>query len=622
MKVDIVNSNTKLRGNPYNTGVTKLKNTPHFTGMDKTEKEIMDFLFHKKTIEFMKSFEWLKGEIGGILLTALGTGAVAPIFIGFNPFVHAPKDATPEEKEDVINTKQYTAMRQPVSAALAILFQAGVQKYIDKGLDAVFNNPKHSEKARINLDQQVLNTDTYIKGLVKKEMAEENEIKPSLIKSWFSSDVRKARKEYKEKFNAKVDAKKEDQLNKVIESLKKDHIIHIGHRDLEHKTTAELINKQIDNYIEDAKELRKNSDQRVFYKKRAQTLIENEDYLKEIFKEVPTKKVKDKMVEYVKIMNAVPVDETKKTNCEKELKELYKEVGDSVQKLLEKEKDSKIQTILGEIMSKPEELRANRIERTLQRIKVIKEMSKPYKNKDGKPLAQITFFKNNTADADLLKEILKDCPLEKDIAQMDSKEIAHLYSKAEANIKALAEKETDAVKKAHLQEFMKELKRAKILDDTGFTADNYGKALRERNNILSDCIEKLKEAKIKEPYKADASIIEKTIKKVISVCSFDVKDAKLKPILENTNTFDHNLEKLSNKIYKDVAKAYKKLVENNYKSWNQITKIGVGVFITLPITCTALNWVYPRFMEIFFPKLAGVKKAQTAEQAGQQGGNK
>ena len=96
----------------------------------------------------------------------------------------------------------------------------------------------------------------------------------------------------------------------------------------------------------------------------------------------------------------------------------------------------------------------------------------------------------------------------------------------------------------------------------------------------------------------------------------------LKPILENTNTFDHNLEKLSNKIYKDVAKAYKKLVENNYKSWNQITKIGVGVFITLPITCTALNWVYPRFMEIFFPKLAGVKKAQTAEQAGQQGGNK
>ena len=50
----------------------------------------------------MKSLEWLKGEIGGILITAFGTGLVAPIFIGFNPFVKAPKNATPEEKKEKI----------------------------------------------------------------------------------------------------------------------------------------------------------------------------------------------------------------------------------------------------------------------------------------------------------------------------------------------------------------------------------------------------------------------------------------------------------------------------------------------------------------------------------------
>ncbi|MBQ3819601.1 hypothetical protein II810_04055, partial [bacterium] len=62
---------------------------------------------------------------------------------------------------------------------------------------------------------------------------------------------------------------------------------------------------------------------------------------------------------------------------------------------------------------------------------------------------------------------------------------------------------------------------------------------------------------------------------------------------------------------------------NHYKSWNQFTKIGVGVLITLPITCTALNWVYPRFMELFFPKLAGVKKAQSPQQQEQKvGGGK
>jgi hypothetical protein len=122
MKVDIVNQNYQTRALTPNLKAESTKRTPHFTGMSskQIEKEMMNMLHHKKAIEFMKSFEWLKGEIGGILLTALGTGLVAPIFIGYNPFVHAPKDATPEEKEDVKNTKQYTAMRQPVSAALAI----------------------------------------------------------------------------------------------------------------------------------------------------------------------------------------------------------------------------------------------------------------------------------------------------------------------------------------------------------------------------------------------------------------------------------------------------------------------------------------------------------------------
>ncbi len=117
-------------------------------------------------------------------------------------------------------------------------------------------------------------------------------------------------------------------------------------------------------------------------------------------------------------------------------------------------------------------------------------------------------------------------------------------------------------------------------------------------------------------------MIEKAIKQVKKACTYKKGDPILEPLLENTDTFGSKAEKISAKIYKDIAKAYKKLVDNNYKSWNQITKIGVGVFITLPITCTALNWVYPRFMEIFFPKLAGVKKDNAPEQVEQQGGDK
>lgn len=517
MKVDIVNQNYQSRGFTLNSNISGNKKTPNFTGMSKAEKEMMNLLHHKKWIEFMKSFEWLKGEIGGILLTALGTGAVAPIFIGFNPFVHAPKNATEKEKEDVKNTKQYTAMRQPVSAGLAILFQAGVQKYIDKGLDAIFNNPELSKYARLNLDQQVINTDSYIKSTVKKEMDAQGMKKPSLISSWFSKDAKARRDAYTEAFDSRVDTIKDAQLQKVADGLEETGKILIGERSLDNMTTANLVNKQIDKYIEDAVKLKKRHDQIVFYKDRAQTLIENEDYLKEIFKDIPVEKVRTTM-------------------DEKELKSLYEQVGRSVQELLDKETNPKVQVILREIMDKPEDLRANRIERTLQRIESIKKMCRSYPD--------------------------------------------------------------------------------------GFTPENYEDALHERNKVLSKRIVELKEAKIKEPGLADEKAIKAAINKVAEACRFRRGDKIMEPLLENTNTFGSNIEKLGKKVFKDVAKAYKKLVDNNYKSWNQITKIGVGVLITLPITCTALNWVYPRFMELFFPKLAGVKKDKAPQNVQQQGGDK
>ena len=80
-------------------------------------------------------------------------------------------------------------MRQPISAALAILFQASVQKYIDKFLDAIFNNPKRAANFRENLDQSYLNTETYIKDNVVRDLKEQGIKKPSLLKSLLSKKV-------------------------------------------------------------------------------------------------------------------------------------------------------------------------------------------------------------------------------------------------------------------------------------------------------------------------------------------------------------------------------------------------------------------------------------------------
>ena len=94
----------------------------------------------------------------------------------------------------------------------------------------------------------------------------------------------------------------------------------------------------------------------------------------------------------------------------------------------------------------------------------------------------------------------------------------------------------------------------------------------------------------------------------------------LKSILHDTDTFDFDINRLLKKIYKDITKGYKKLSDNRFKPFSQIAKIFIGVAITLPITCNALNWVYPRFMDLFFPELSGAKDKKHESQ--KIGGNK
>ncbi len=402
MKVEKINNNYVLhQGN-------RQKKVPNFEGNTiSIAEEITNLLPGKKALKRMQSFEWLKGEIGGILITAIGTGLVAPIFIGFNPFVKAPKGATKEQKEEVTNTKLYTAMRQPISAVLAILFQVGALKPIDKVLDKVFNNPAYSKNLSINVDQSALNSKSYLKTITKQELTKEGLKKPTILagfKEGFDK-VNKRRKEYDEILKTRINQKAEEQLQKLADTFEQTGRIKIGERNLDNKVVAELINKQIDGYISDANKLK---------------------------------------------------------------------LGNSGLELN---------------------------------------------------------------------------------AQM-----------AQTNSTSLRDAELDKI------------------------------------------ITKLKLNKIDDTEKATVTTIQETIKKLVDNCKFDTENKLLNSILQDTDTFDTNAEKLTKKVCKDVTKLYKKFLENNYKAPNQIIKIIIGVCITLPITCNALNWVYPRLMEIVFPRLAGVKK--------------
>lgn len=482
MKVEKINQNYSVKQGRRNS--VQSASIPHFTG-NVLNEQIRNQLPNKAAIKIMEKLKWLKGELGGILITAIGTGAVAPIFIAYNPFVKAPENATEEQKEDVKNTKKYTAWRQPVSAVLAVAFQTSVLTPIDRGLETLFNNERFAKNLWLGLDQSTLNHKDFLERKVKKEMRNE--------KLKFNSHD-----DYKRELDSRVDAIETKQIEENAEKLKEKGRIVIGQRMVDNNTTAELINKAIDDYIKDATNLKTSEAGLNFYTQRATILVNNEKEL--------TKILKDNLPEDNKQLLNYLKEESKKA------------------------KNQDIKTILDEIINYPENLRLSRCQRTLQRIETIKSIC------EGQ-----------------------------------------------------------------------------------FSPEKYLEKMEETNKNLDDIIKKLEKSKLTNSQNISETEIKNIVDKIAGYCTFDENNYRLKNKFLNTATFQSDKNELINKIYKDIIKGYKKFLEDRYKGFNQLSKIAIGLCITLPITCTALNWVYPRFMELCFPKLSGKKKddAQKVKNGGE-----
>ena len=101
---------------PNNQPVADRKNSPQFCAKADWGKISKDISKNSKKIpKFFTYVGQNDGEILNTLVTAGGTAVVAPIFIAGNPI----------SKEDA-ETKWYSAMRQPISAAIALVFQLWV----------------------------------------------------------------------------------------------------------------------------------------------------------------------------------------------------------------------------------------------------------------------------------------------------------------------------------------------------------------------------------------------------------------------------------------------------------------------------------------------------------------
>ncbi len=502
---------TKIQGN-YNQTYTGIKHngapkyTPNFTANAPKPANFTNYLKQKNLIKFMEKLKWFDGEQGRILITAIGTGAIAPLFIAWNPYVKPKEGATEEEKDNLKKTQKYTAMRQPISAALAIPIQMSLVTPINKGLDVIFNNPKFSKFIPTYLDKSALQDDKYIERQEKKKLKAQKLDK----------------KTFKTKLAENINKVKNEQVSKVATDFLQTGQIRIreGANGLvDTKSTTEALRNEIRSYMSDTNFLRYDSFNdsdlkklldnpqaeitsattgKDFYAKRAETLINNKDELKRVLGSLP--KDKAQIGSYLQ-------QELAKVKDDNELKKVYQEIIDLA--------DSDSQ--------------ASRCSRTIERIDKIE------KSCGGKgKFTKAKYMANMEADEALL---------------------------------------------------LKRLRRF---------------------------------AEISKSINENPQGIKKAIADLAENCRFDSNNKRLNTIFHNISTFGENSGKLKEKICKDIVKGYKGMMNKRYRFIKEIAGISLGLFVTVPITCHALNWVYPRFMDIFFPKLSGSKKAAVQKNGGEK----
>lgn len=494
MAIERVGQNFNTRSNVQLNVPQKTAQHPNFTGATPKPKEFTDYLKQKNLVKFLQKLKWFDGEEGRILITAIGTGIIAPLFIAWNPYVKPKEGATQEDKDNLKRTQKYTAMRQPISAALAIPIQLSLVKPINNGLDILFNNKNYSKYLPTYLDKSALQDDKYIERQEKKKLKGSN----------------LSKKEKKAELKKNVKTVSDAQIESVSKGLLANGQIRIREGAdgfVDNKSVVEALKKQIRQYATDANNLMYDSyseseinklfsdptatmeaakgDGKEFYLKRAETLTKNETILREVLgSKLP--KESSEIANYLQ-------QQIEKTS-DKDLKEIYQEIialGDA---------DSQL----------------SRCKRTLDRIDTVKSAC------------------------------------------------GGIFDKAK-----------------------------------------YSTYMTDIETEITSRIKRF--AQINKDLKEDPSSIKETISKVAENCKFDSSNPKMHKIFHDLTTFGKDVEKLKAKIGKDIVKAYKGMMGGRYRFIKEVAGISLGLFVTVPITCHVLNWVYPRFMDIFFPNLARKK---------------
>ena len=154
----------KVNSVENNVYQNKSFNTPTFRGKG-LDPKITEYL-DKNSGKVSRFFNYVganQGEALNIIVTAVGTAIICPLFIAFNPF----------SKEDD-KTKQYSAWRQPISAVIALATQLTITKWFNDWINKAASTSTKDGKPGLcsRADLRACPTERQIKNILKIEHPE------------------------------------------------------------------------------------------------------------------------------------------------------------------------------------------------------------------------------------------------------------------------------------------------------------------------------------------------------------------------------------------------------------------------------------------------------------------
>lgn len=504
----------------------------HVINSTQIKKEICKNM--PESVKKMLNLEWLKGEVGGILITAIGTGLVAPIFIAFNPLSDKDED-----------TKKYTALRQPVSAVLAILIQLGLLKPLGAIYDILSNEGKLGNS--IGFNQEKLHSESYWKNEAKKAKLTVEQTE-NIVRQHRINDVQ----------------------NVATELHEKGYIEYSDGRKVDRKTIGESINSALDERIKNYNEIIDGcSDSKITAKsKRAFVLLTKNDKNENVIKILCEKLCKSGNYEA-----ATTIIEKWKKDYVNGNKDLLQIADEFIRR-------SDINNLRGRADSTLNKI--NCFESAVKNAEILKQNSveiikglELIKGGDESALSSLKELLRSTADNSEVGGLSQILEVVENTTDKDTR-VAYI-DKYLARIKGYVEADGD------LEKILK-------IYQTGYYTD-----------------------------KKDMAIASKTLLESLKLTSFEALDNAKSTIANIAEKLGLTSDK---KFETEIVEQLRSKIEKKVKGYKQVTSILVGLFITLPLTCSVLNWVYPRFMNIFFPELANSKKSEAPEEKAKTGGKK